>query len=281
MRGHGAHDQMEVPSWHRLPVHAGEVIQCIGAVAALVLTVGLDNGLMWRWDADPFGTALPNQNPASLGTFIYNLRFPGQYYQAETGTNYNYFRDYDPAVGRYIESDPIGLRAGANTYVYARGNAVLFRDPLGLDVTMTCRPLSPTTFLGPISLKHCSVFVWHRSVCGQQRVVDAQFSVAGFTQSPTTDPNNQTYVDDRNAFYSGGWGDSNYNIGLPQGMTQSQFDAATVTSGSNYSLPGDYGLGGPNSNTAAASIITGARGSVPYVPLAPGLIMQPTIATHF
>jgi RHS repeat-associated protein len=91
-----------------------------------------DNGLMWRWDADPFGTAAPNQNPASLGTFIYNLRFPGQYYQAETGLNYNYFRDYDPATGRYIESDPIGLRAGVNTYAYANNNPLSRTDPFGL-----------------------------------------------------------------------------------------------------------------------------------------------------
>jgi uncharacterized protein RhaS with RHS repeats len=40
--------------------------------------------LAWRWDTDPFGTAAPNQNPAGLGTFPFNIRFPGQYYQAET-----------------------------------------------------------------------------------------------------------------------------------------------------------------------------------------------------
>lgn len=64
---------------------------------------------------------------------IYNMRFPGQYYQAETGLNYNYFRDYDPATGRYVESDPIGLKAGVNTYSYASNNPVSRRDPLGLD----------------------------------------------------------------------------------------------------------------------------------------------------
>ena len=49
-----------------------------------------DNQLEWRWDADPFGTAAANQNPAGLGTFSYNLRFPGQFYQAETGLNQNW-----------------------------------------------------------------------------------------------------------------------------------------------------------------------------------------------
>jgi RHS repeat-associated protein len=42
--------------------------------------------------------------------FVYNLRMPGQYFDAETGLNYDNFRDYDPGTGRYVESDPIGLK---------------------------------------------------------------------------------------------------------------------------------------------------------------------------
>ena len=49
---------------------------------------------------------------------IYNLRAPGQYYQAEIGLNYNYFRDYDPVIGRYVESDPLGIRGGINPITY-------------------------------------------------------------------------------------------------------------------------------------------------------------------
>ncbi len=60
------------------------------------------------------------------------LRLPGQYYDKETGMHYNYFRDYDPLIGRYIESDPIGLNGGYNTYVYAYGNPVYMTDPSGL-----------------------------------------------------------------------------------------------------------------------------------------------------
>jgi RHS repeat-associated protein len=92
-----------------------------------------DNQLLWQWDnTDPFGNNAANENPAGLGTFRYNLRFPGQYYDAETGTHYNYFRDYDPAVGRYEQSDPIGLRGGLNTYAYVGSFPIGDSDAEGL-----------------------------------------------------------------------------------------------------------------------------------------------------
>jgi RHS repeat-associated protein len=91
-----------------------------------------DNALVWRIDQDPFGTAAPNQNPSGLGNFSYNLRFPGQLYMLETGLNYNFMRDYDPTVGRYIESDPIGQFGGVNTYAYVGENPLDGIDPWGL-----------------------------------------------------------------------------------------------------------------------------------------------------
>ena len=81
----------------------------------------------WSWDSDPFGSTAANEVALS-----YNLRFPGQYYDAETGKNYNYFRDYDPSIGRYIESDPIGLRGGLNTYSYVTANPLSLFDAQGL-----------------------------------------------------------------------------------------------------------------------------------------------------
>jgi RHS repeat-associated protein len=67
-----------------------------------------------------------------VGTTASNpLRFPGQQHDSVTGLHYNYFRDYDPATGRYLEADPIGLDGGINLYEYAASNPVNFTDPLG------------------------------------------------------------------------------------------------------------------------------------------------------
>ena len=57
---------------------------------------------------------------------------PGQYYDAETGLHYNYFRDYDPKTGRYIQADPIGLKGGMNQFAYVDGNPLKWIDPFGL-----------------------------------------------------------------------------------------------------------------------------------------------------
>jgi RHS repeat-associated protein len=80
------------------------------------LTRPSDGEVVWRWDSDPFGTTTANEDPdGDSAVFEYNLRFPGQYWDVEGELSYNYFRDYDPYTGRYIESDPIGLGGGVNT----------------------------------------------------------------------------------------------------------------------------------------------------------------------
>ncbi|WP_459204316.1 RHS repeat-associated core domain-containing protein (plasmid) [Ralstonia pseudosolanacearum] len=104
-----------------------------------------NNLMVWRWDqADPFGATLPDENPTSLGAFAYNLRFPGQVYDAETGKHYNVNRDYDPASGRYVQSDPIGLDAGQwSAYAYVGGNPTGNVDPAGLQAIPIPGPGGP------------------------------------------------------------------------------------------------------------------------------------------
>jgi RHS repeat-associated protein len=97
--------------------------------APRVVTRPTDNQTMWAWQREPFGSGVIQ----TVGGFEYNLRFPGQYYDAETGLHYNYFRDYDASIGRYVESDPIGLKGGANTFLYAAANPSKLFDTFGLD----------------------------------------------------------------------------------------------------------------------------------------------------
>ena len=88
---------------------------------------------VWAWDSDAFGAVAANQDVDGNGTLVtVPLRFPGQYYDQETGLHYNYFRYYDPSTGRYLTSDPIGLDGGLNTFGYAGGNPLVFVDPYGL-----------------------------------------------------------------------------------------------------------------------------------------------------
>jgi RHS repeat-associated protein len=88
--------------------------------------------VVWSIAYDPFGQATVNEDQDGDGTSIeFNLRFPGQYYDKYSGVNYNYFRDYDPSLGRFVQSDPIGLRGGLNTYAYVNSNPLIYIDPTG------------------------------------------------------------------------------------------------------------------------------------------------------
>jgi len=85
--------------------------------------------VVWSADYKPFG-----ETTVIISTITNNLRFPGQYYDAETGLNYNYYRDYNHNIGRYIQADPIGIDEGKNNiFVYVGNSPVNRQDPRGLD----------------------------------------------------------------------------------------------------------------------------------------------------
>lgn len=88
---------------------------------------------VWSWQSDAYGTTMANEDPRNTGikTMI-PLRFPGQYFDQETGFHYNYFRTYIPDLGRYSQSDAIGLEGGWNTFIYVEGNPLRWSDAWGL-----------------------------------------------------------------------------------------------------------------------------------------------------
>ena len=76
---------------------------------------------------------MADENPGGVGNFDLPLRLPGQYSDSETNLSYNIGRDYSSEIGRYVESDPLGLGGGSNVYLYANATPMLAADRLGLE----------------------------------------------------------------------------------------------------------------------------------------------------
>jgi len=89
--------------------------------------------MVWQWEGEAFGdeSARIDEQYVTAAESV-NVRFPGQYFDSETGLHYNYFRDYEPSTGRYIEFDPIGLAGGTNPFIYVNANPLRFIDQDGL-----------------------------------------------------------------------------------------------------------------------------------------------------
>jgi RHS repeat-associated protein len=109
--------------------------------------------IVWTWGGEAFGSNLPDEDPDNDSTdTTVNLRFPGQYFDAETGHHYSYFRDYEPLMGRYVQSDPIGLLGGLNQFTYVDLRPTSAMDPLGLDASLYPKDAAiadPSDYTGP------------------------------------------------------------------------------------------------------------------------------------
>ena len=149
----------------------------LGTPRAAVLpgSTSANDALVWKWDffSSAFGGA-----PPSLQTVTINLRYPGQYFDAETGLIHNGWRDYDKDAGRYAQSDPLGLAGDINTYSYVGGSPLNSTDPLGLcKVEARCNLLSGGPIFGK-NFSHCYIVV-----------TDPQGNQTYFRGGPSSDGN--------------------------------------------------------------------------------------------
>jgi len=123
----------------RRRAHGGAISSNIGYIfadqinAPRAVVNSQNNALLWSWfQTDPFGRVEPNNNPQGLGVYDFDMRLPGQVHDNETGLDHNNARDYDPAIARFVQSDPLGISAGVDTYAYALNSPLSGFDLTGL-----------------------------------------------------------------------------------------------------------------------------------------------------
>ncbi len=108
-----------------------------GQIDEPLLVTRNNKSIAWSGYSDPYG----NQGTLSGTASLLDLRLPGQWFESEasaSGLHQNGYRDYDPSLGRYIETDPLGIDAGANLYGYVDGDPVNWADPSGLASDTLC-----------------------------------------------------------------------------------------------------------------------------------------------
>ena len=225
---------------------------------------------VWSVEQTPFGETTVNEDPDADGVVLnYNLRFPGQYFDQETGLNYNYYRDYDPSLGRYVQSDPIGLEGGVNTYGYAYQNPIRFTDFYGLKVDWNC---TQATFTASVVGSIGKVIFRCESECINKKkmkiVVEA--GVGGIGLGPTklgvemTESRGNTITDTLSnspnpRAFEGGFTQysGTYSIGIGYNVSETHFSGFNDTygaSGTNHGVVGGIGVGVGNL-TGTATVV--------------------------
>jgi RHS repeat-associated protein len=232
-----------------------------------------DNAQMWTWFSGPFGSDAPNTNPQGAGTFSYDLRLPGQVAGSWGSTLQNDNRDYDPAVGRYVESDPIGLAGGSySTYNYARGNPISLDDPSGLLVEVIGHvAASPLGYLTTPTSYHSALYLKPDDPCQCKGdwplTLGGQPFGGGLVSWPDNPGDNLANAQFRQI------------VPTPPGMTDCEFIQALIDAAVHYidvpysfpsDLEGTMAPGTYNSNSFTSGLIKGAGGTPPNIVIPAG-----------
>lgn len=195
----------------------------------------------------------------------FNIRFPGQYFDAETGLHSNRFRYYDPSIGRYISADPIGQAGGINVYNYALNSPVNLFDPFGLTVTINSRAVHWTAGRGA----HTSVNVTKSDGTSSTY---SSYEADGKNEIRKNDPNDHGPGKDPVT--------SSVVVPPPPGMTQDEWDNAVEKAFEDklsnpdledYEIFPDPGEDEGNCHTTTRRGLTEAGGGVPPGYNPPGL----------
>ncbi len=195
--------------------------------------------VVWHGEQRPFGGLfLEETDPDGNGIHLTQpFRFPGQVFDAETGLHYNYFRDYDPKLGRYIEADPIGQGGGRNIFGYARNNPEKFFDISGEKIVVRGRlAAGPLGTLTQPDSYHLYLFIDPDDKCscpGKWPVTLGATSNLGSLVKVINSPSDLSPI-----------GGFSVPVSTPSGMTECQFAHELIAAALAFEDTGDYSLPG-------------------------------------